>query len=1495
MSAVISCTLSTRRLCARIGAALVLLMLAAPASRAGNVTWTLNGSGDWDTAANWSSSPNLPGPLDNVEDNANYTITHSTGNDTVASFNSNGELILSGGTLSVTGNLKVNSELYFDGGMLANATVQQAIPGSLVFAYNVDNILNDVSLYGGLNLAGTVSGVDGGWAHLTGGTTLGPSPTITIATDSFLSFDNAKAETVDGASINFTDDNGTMAIEGGESLTLGPNSVVTATAGAGPNYYNFICGSYYTPGTSTLINEGTITSAASGQLGAALMLGFGDSGSPGINPITGLGTLTNLTNAAGATISASGSYASLAIGPVNFTNSGAILASGGAYLSITPTNFTNSGTIQAEDGNITILPTNAWTPSGTILATGGGEVTINIKNAWVPSCTIQANGVDAYNYPSIVQLGGTLSLPSNASSFLTTSGGGVIEIIGTLDLTGDVAGMVTNLDPTTVFGPASRFGLDGGTIDGGTITHSSSLLFAQWPSENTLDGVALDGGLNLSGSVGSATTGGYAHLTGGTTFGPNPTIDVGYNGLISFDNAKSEALNGATIDLTVSYATLVIEGGETLTLGPTTVVNSSSSYYSNYIVGAYYTPGASTLINDGTITASGSLTIGAADIDTLTSTEALTNFTNAAGATISVSGAGSSITVETVNAANAGNILAGNDAGVFIEPTAFTPGGVILASGGAVVCIQPADPWTPAGTIQANGTDSKNNPSILELGGPLTLPLNDASIVNSSGGGLIELTGTLDLTGELAGMMVNFDHTSAFGGTSNFAMAGGTLRGGGVGTVSNSSSLLFAYGLENTLSGVTLDGGLNLNTSFYGGGGWGVLAGGTKLGPNPTIALGTSSLLCFDSGISETLNGAAIDFLGSNGNVAVEGGETLTFGPATVANATASGDTNYIGGAYYTSGTSTLINTGTIVSASGGSLVVGAGNVGGKLTYLTNAAGGTISSSGAGSTITIDPTSFTNAAGATISASGSGATVTIDPASFTNHGSILASGGALVTVAPTAAWGLDGTVQANGMASNTPSTVQLDGTLSIPSSANNGLSTSGGGAIELAGTLDLAGDVAGAKTHFDPIADVGGTSNFVLYNGTIMGNGVGTISHSSGLGFAFQENNTLKGVALTGGLNLNTDINAGGGWAHLTGGTTLASNATIDMGICSLLSFDNGRSDTLNGATINILGAESDIAIEGGETLTLGPGTVVTVNVSSRDSDISGNYYTQGTSTLINDGAIAVASGDLNIGHGFWAGQLANVTNGATGVMSASGSTSNIYINAGTLNNLGELLTTNGGEITVVPTNAFTNAGMIDAEAGGFIALPDGAGQSAGQIVANGTIATASSGTINIAGGKVTGAGTIQASLANTGGVVAAGSPTGTLALTGTYTQGAGGTLLADIGGSGAGTGYSVFAVGGAASLGGTIEVDFVDGFVPTPGETFDVMTYSSVTGGFQNVVADDFSNFQVDVLPGYVQIQIMPTPGPDGLLVSGLGLGAIPLVLRRRQRSNRTKKMDCR
>jgi hypothetical protein len=187
--------------------------------------------------------------------------------------------------------------------------------------------------------------------------------------------------------------------------------------------------------------------------------------------------------------------------------------------------------------------------------------------------------------------------------------------------------------------------------------------------------------------------------------------------------------------------------------------------------------------------------------------------------------------------------------------------------------------------------------------------------------------------------------------------------------------------------------------------------------------------------------------------------------------------------------------------------------------------------------------------------------------------------------------------------------------------------------------------------------------------------------------------------------------------------------------------------------------------------------------------------------------------------------------------------------------------------------------------------------------LANSAAAILSASSININGGTVEGFGTLSGSVINNGGTLLPGDAPGTLSIMGSYTQGSGGSLAINIGGETAGSGYGVLAVNGASSLGGTLDLSLINGFTPTNGELFEILSSTSpVTGTFATVngLVEGNVTFTVEYNPtingvsqdGVFLLTSSSVPEPSSLLMVGLGLAGLGAVLLRRTLNRRLGKV---
>jgi hypothetical protein len=136
----------------------------------------------------------------------------------------------------------------------------------------------------------------------------------------------------------------------------------------------------------------------------------------------------------------------------------------------------------------------------------------------------------------------------------------------------------------------------------------------------------------------------------------------------------------------------------------------------------------------------------------------------------------------------------------------------------------------------------------------------------------------------------------------------------------------------------------------------------------------------------------------------------------------------------------------------------------------------------------------------------------------------------------------------------------------------------------------------------------------------------------------------------------------------------------------------------------------------------------------------------------------------------------------------------------------------------------------------------------------------------NVTATAVSAANSADISLTDPAGFISAGD----LTILGNYNQYSTGELDIALGGLSADSQYSVLDVLGSASLDGTLDVSLVNGFIPSPGDTFEVIDAGSLTGTFANVILPDSTDYSVTYTPTGVIINVLPEPSGLALLLAG-------------------------
>ncbi|HEY2799603.1 MAG TPA: autotransporter-associated beta strand repeat-containing protein [Chthoniobacterales bacterium] len=157
-----------------------------------------------------------------------------------------------------------------------------------------------------------------------------------------------------------------------------------------------------------------------------------------------------------------------------------------------------------------------------------------------------------------------------------------------------------------------------------------------------------------------------------------------------------------------------------------------------------------------------------------------------------------------------------------------------------------------------------------------------------------------------------------------------------------------------------------------------------------------------------------------------------------------------------------------------------------------------------------------------------------------------------------------------------------------------------------------------------------------------------------------------------------------------------------------------------------------------------------------------------------------------------------------------------------------------GGSLTKIGTGTWTLSG--DSTFTGTANI------NAGKLIVGGS--TTSDVIVNT-GGILGGAGAVGSVTVNNGGTISPGDPK-TLTVNGDYEQNSGATLTVAIGGTTTGS-YDQLHVTGHATLadGAVLKLNFINGFAPHTGDTFDLLSFGSLTGSFGTIqvvgLADGF------------------------------------------------------
>ncbi len=215
---------------------------------------------------------------------------------------------------------------------------------------------------------------------------------------------------------------------------------------------------------------------------------------------------------------------------------------------------------------------------------------------------------------------------------------------------------------------------------------------------------------------------------------------------------------------------------------------------------------------------------------------------------------------------------------------------------------------------------------------------------------------------------------------------------------------------------------------------------------------------------------------------------------------------------------------------------------------------------------------------------------------------------------------------------------------------------------------------------------------------------------------------------------------------------------------------------------------------------------------------------------------------------------------GARGRISAG--FANVGSNSGGSGGSGKLYAEHYGEFRIAHRLAVRDNGIVDVRNNGIVNV------GLGELPSPGTVRVGPEGTLS-------GTGTILGEILVDGGTVEPGASPGTLHIDGNFRQLPDGVLHLEIGGTTPGTEYDRIVSTGDLLLDGTVKLEFIRGFVPRAGNTFDLFR---ADGNLALLNVPIFLNappaftFRTSLTNGVFSVIVVPEPGTaclSGLLIN--------------------------
>ena len=341
--------------------------------------------------------------------------------------------------------------------------------------------------------------------------------------------------------------------------------------------------------------------------------------------------------------------------------------------------------------------------------------------------------------------------------------------------------------------------------------------------------------------------------------------------------------------------------------------------------------------------------------------------------------------------------------------------------------------------------------------------------------------------------------------------------------------------------------------------------------------------------------------------------------------------------------------------------------------------------------------------------------------------------------------------------------------------------------------------------------------------------------------------------------------------AYFTGGGTNILDQTLflntGVGISNLNIMSPGIIDGPGDLTDqNLLIQNGNSTIQGSGALIINPNTIFN---ELAGANLSRNV-TNGGMTFIGS---AVSSGSMNANTNiFWANQPSgsvSLFQGAGFNLNYVGGPAPIFNNAGLVQNAQP-------STSVSMSWAFTNSGQVSVSSNGIMAFNRGFTQTAGStVVSNRATLTMGGSTAAafILGGTLSGNGTINGNIVNSGTFHPGGSP-GQITLNGVWTNNAAGVFAVELDGTIPGTQFSQLNNNANQTyLGGTLSVSLGGGYKPALGDSFKIYTNGTSHGVFSSLQGMHVGN-GIALVPIYHSADVTLVAANDPIILAATHAG---------------------